>query len=77
MSCLNPVGNAVIARNTVYMDAVLDRLKAEGERVAHEDLVHFSPARCNHIDPLGVTCSRSTMRPGEDPLRPFEVASIR
>jgi hypothetical protein len=32
-SCLNLVINAVIAWNTVYMGAVIDRLKARGERI--------------------------------------------
>ena len=52
-SWLNLVTNAVIAWNTVYMGAVIDRLKAKGERIAPENLAHLSPARHDHINPYG------------------------
>jgi TnpA family transposase len=52
-SWLNLVTNAVIAWNTVYMAAVIDWLKAEGEWLAPEDLVHFSPDQYDHINLYG------------------------
>jgi len=51
--CLNVVTNAVVVWNTVYMQAVLDQLRAEGYRVQEEDLAHLSPARFEHINPYG------------------------
>jgi hypothetical protein len=33
------------------MVAVIDRLKAKGERIASGDLVHLSPARYDRINP--------------------------
>src|SRR5712692_10135615 len=51
--CLNVVTNAVVVWNTVYMQAVLDQLRAEGYRVQEEDLAHLSPARFEHVNPYG------------------------
>lgn len=51
--CLNVVTNAVGIWNTVYMQAVLDQLRAEGYPVAEEDLTHLSPARFEHVNPYG------------------------
>jgi Tn3 transposase DDE domain-containing protein len=51
--CLNVVTNAVVIWNTVYMQAVLDQLRAEGYPVAEEDLTHLSPARFEHVNPYG------------------------
>ena len=51
--CLNVVTNAVIIWNTVYMQAALDQLRAEGYPVQEEDLAHLSPARFVHINPYG------------------------
>jgi TnpA family transposase len=72
-SCLNLVTNAVIAWNTVYMAAVIDRLKAKGERIAPEDLVHLSPARYDHINPYGHYQFRVDRWAGKKPLRPIKV----
>jgi hypothetical protein len=52
-SRLNLVTNAVIVWNTVSMGAVIQRLKAKGERIDPEDLAHLSPARYEHINPYG------------------------
>jgi TnpA family transposase len=51
--CLNVVTNAVVIWNTVYMQAVLDQLRAEGYPVSEEDLTHLSPARFAHVNPYG------------------------
>lgn len=72
-SCLNLVTNAVIAWNTVYMAAVLDRLKAKGERIAPEDLVHLSPARYDHINPYGHYQFRVDRWAGKRPLQPIKM----
>ncbi len=52
-SCLNLVTNAVIAWNTVYMAAVIERLRAEGKTVNEVDIARLSPARYEHINPYG------------------------
>ena len=51
--CLNVVTNAVIIWNTVYMQAALDQLRAEGYPVHEEDLASLSPARFEHLNPFG------------------------
>jgi len=72
-SCLNLVTNAVIAWNTVYMAAVIDRLKSKGERIAPEDLEHLSPARYDHINPYGRYQFRVDRWAGKKRLRPIKV----
>ena len=72
-SCLNLVTNAVIAWNTVYMAAVIDRLKSKGEQIAPEDLAHLSPARYDHINPYGRYQFRVDRWAGKKPLRPIKV----
>jgi hypothetical protein len=45
--------NAVIAWNTVYMAAAIDRLRIDGHPVQEADLAHLSPCRYEHINPYG------------------------
>jgi TnpA family transposase len=52
-ACLNLVSNAIVVWNTVYIQAILDRLKEEGKPAALEDVAHISPARFKHINPHG------------------------
>ena len=51
--CLNLLTNAVIAWNTVYMAAALDRVRIDGHPVQDADLPHLSPCRYEHINPYG------------------------
>ncbi|MFK7990356.1 MAG: Tn3 family transposase [Sandaracinaceae bacterium] len=51
--CLNLVSNAVIVWNTVYMERVIESLRAEGHVVRDADLARLSPARFEHINPFG------------------------
>jgi TnpA family transposase len=51
--CLNLVTNAVATWNTVYMAAVIERLRSEGKTVNDEDIARLSPARYEHINPYG------------------------
>jgi len=53
VSCLNLVANAVVAWNTVYMGAVVERLRLEGHTINDADVGHLSPARFEHINPYG------------------------
>jgi hypothetical protein len=41
------------ARQTVKMGAMIDRLRAKGERIDPEGLAHLSPARYDRINPSG------------------------
>jgi TnpA family transposase len=70
--CLNVVTNAVIIWNTVYMQAALDQLRAEGYPVHEEDLAHLWPARFEHINPFGkyyFPIDQARHRQGLRPLR--------
>ena len=51
--CLNLLTNAIIAWNTVYMAAAIDRLRIDGHSVQDADLPHQSPCRYEHINPYG------------------------
>jgi TnpA family transposase len=51
--CLNLLTNVVIAWNTVYMAAAIDRLRIDGHPVQESDLTHLSPCRYEHINPYG------------------------
>jgi len=52
-ACLNLVTNAVVVWNTVYMQAVIKRLRKEGHKISDEDAKHVSPGRFGHINRLG------------------------
>jgi len=52
-SCLTLVTNAVVTWNTVYMMEALAALRARGETITDEDLVHLSPALFAHVNPYG------------------------
>ena len=69
---LNVVTNAVIIWNTVYMQAALEQLRAEGYPVHEEDLAHLLPARFEHINPFGkyyFPIDQARHRQGLRPLR--------
>lgn len=67
--CLNLVTNAVICWNTVYMNAAIEQLRAEGICVSDEDLAHLSPARSRHLNPYGRYRFDLSRKP--DGLRPL------
>ncbi len=52
-TCLNLLTNAVIAWNTVYMNAVLKQLADEGMQFSELELARISPCRFQHINPFG------------------------
>jgi hypothetical protein len=43
----------VVTWNTVYMMEALAALRARGELITEDDLVHLSPALFAHINPYG------------------------
>jgi TnpA family transposase len=70
--CLNLITNAVVVWNTVYMQAVLDSLRAEGSSVEEDDVAHLSPARFEHVNPYGkyfFPLEEAERRQGLRPLR--------
>ncbi len=54
---LDLMTNAVVTWNTVYMQQVINQLKAEGYPINEADLKYLSPARHVHINPYGHTWS--------------------
>jgi TnpA family transposase len=53
LNALGLVTNAVVLWNTVYMQAALDHLKAQGEIIKEEDEARLSPLGRKHINFLG------------------------
>ncbi|MDO8606214.1 MAG: Tn3 family transposase [Phaeospirillum sp.] len=53
LGALGLVVNAIILWNTIYMDAAIDQLRAEGFDVRDEDLARLSPLVHEHINMLG------------------------
>ena len=66
MSALGLVVNMIVLWNTIYMDAVLDQLRAEGYAVRPEDEARLSPFGHEHINMLGtlLVCRARCRRPG-------------
>ena len=52
--CLNLVTNAIVTWNTVYMNAAIERLRAERRIGRDIDLGHLSPALYGHVNPYGI-----------------------
>jgi TnpA family transposase len=52
-SALTLVTNAIIVWNTVYMQAVIDQLKQEGNSIHESGLQHISPCRFEKINKHG------------------------
>ena len=50
---MNLLTNCVIAWNTIYMGAAIDRLRIDGHPVQDSDLAYLSPCRYEHINPYG------------------------
>ena len=53
MGALGLVLNIIVLRNTLYIDAALDQLRAEGFQVNQEDVARLSPLVFEHINMLG------------------------
>ncbi len=50
---LGLVVNVVVLWNSIYLDAALDQLRAEGHVVRDEDVARLSPLGYDHINMLG------------------------
>ncbi|MHB1304568.1 MAG: Tn3 family transposase [Acidiphilium sp.] len=74
LSALGLVVNVIVLWNTIYMDAALNQLRAEGYDVRDEDLARLSPLGFDHINMLGRyaftlpdTVARGELRPLRNP----------
>ena len=74
LSALGLVVNLVVLWNTIYMDAGLDRLRADGHDVRAQDVARLSPLGFKHINMPGRYAftlpdivARGELRPLRDP----------
>ena len=74
LGALGLVVNVIVLWNTLYMDAALHQLRAEGYDVRDEDVARLSPLGYEHINMLGRyafilpdTVARGELRPLRDP----------
>ena len=74
LGALGLVVNIIVLWNTLYMDAALNRLRAEGHDVRDEDVARLSPLGFEHINMLGRyaftlpdAVARGELRPLRDP----------
>lgn len=74
LGVLGLVVNVLVLWNTLYLDAVLDQLRAEGCPVHEEDVARLSPLGCEHVNLLGryafsvpEEVRRGELRPPRDP----------
>ena len=77
LGALGLAANVVVLWNTIYIDAALDRLRAEGHPVRDEDVARLSPLGFEHINMLGryaftlpEPVARGELRPLRDPAAP-------
>ncbi len=75
LGALGLVVNAIILWNTIYIDAALDQLRAEGFDVRDEDVARLSPLAHEHINMLGryaftlpELVARGELRPLRSPM---------
>jgi hypothetical protein len=69
---LGLVVNAIVLWNTLYMEAALNQLRAEGFEVKEEDVARLSPLLYKHINFQGrysFALSESVAQGGLRPLR--------
>ncbi len=74
LGALGLVVNLIVLWNTIYIDAALDQLRAEGHVILDEDVARLSPLGFRHINMLGRyaftipdTVARGELRPLRDP----------
>lgn len=74
LGALGLVVNLVVLWNTIYMDAALDQLRAEGYEVLADNVARLSPLSFKHINMLGRyafilpdTVAKGKLRPLRDP----------
>ena len=77
LGALGLVVNVIVLWNTIYMDAALNQLRAEGYDVQDEDVARLSPLGSDHINMLGRytfilpdAVAQGQLRPLRDPHIP-------
>ncbi len=77
LGALGLVVNMIVLWNTLYMQAAIDQLRAEGYPVLDEDIPHLNPHVHDHINMLGrysfsipESVSRGELRPLRNPSDP-------
>ena len=68
LGALGLVLNAVVLWNTVYMNAALEQLRAQGYEVQDDDVARLSPFAFKHVNFLG---RYAFTLPPAGPLRPL------
>ena len=53
-SCLSLVANAILYWNTIHISKIMEQLRAQGQKVDDEDLLHISLLLYKHVIPMGV-----------------------
>jgi TnpA family transposase len=79
LGALGLLVNVIVLWNSLYMDAALNQLRAEGYEVRDEDVARLSPLGFEHINMLGryaftlpETVARGEMRPLRNPASPSD-----
>ncbi|MEC5918016.1 Tn3 family transposase [Enterobacter hormaechei] len=75
LGTLGLVTNAVVLWNTIYMQAALDHLRAQGETLNDEDIARLSPLCHGHINMLGHYSFTLAELVTKGHLRPLKEAS--
>lgn len=75
LGALGLVTNAVVLWNTIYMQAALDHLRAQGETLNDEDIARLSPLCHGHINMLGHYSFTLAELVTKGHLRPLKEAS--
>jgi hypothetical protein len=74
LGALGLVLNAVVLWNTVYMNAALEQLRAQGYEVQGDDVTRLSPLAFKHVNFLGryafTLPPAGPLRPLRDPTEP-------
>jgi TnpA family transposase len=77
LGALGLVVNMIVLWNTLYMQAAIDQLRADGFPVLDEDIPHLNPHVHDHINMLGrysfsipESVSRGELRPLRNPFEP-------
>lgn len=71
MGALGLVTNAVVLWNTIYMQASLEYLKKQGEKILDEDVARLAPLPFGHINMLGQYSFALSELVSKGQLRPF------
>ncbi|POK43211.1 Tn3 family transposase, partial [Klebsiella pneumoniae] len=75
LGALGLVTNAVVFWNSIYMQAALDHLRAQGETLNDEDIARLSPLSHGHINMLGHYSFTLAELVTKGHLRPLKEAS--